>query len=361
VAAVALTLPAIAAARWVASAIGVPDSVGGYGGPTLLAVALAGVAATALSGALSTLFQATGRFGWISALTITNAALTLVFAVALALAKVLDIMTALLVLGILPSLFGFAVGRMLLGPEWSLRPPSREKVAAEAPPLFRIGGWLWLAGLLTAVAGRLDLLLVNGLSSPRSVGAYGLAFSLAASLGAVGGSLYTVLLPAASGLRRASEVRRYLRHGLVRSAALSLALLPLLVLARPFITLVYGQAYAPAAPLFQLFIPVVALELLVMPLMLLVVPLDQPQWLAAAGGLRAILVAVLGRMLLPVWGPPGAVAARGVALAASAGLLAVVVARAGGRRWAATEAVEPGHPPTAGAGDAPTGGPEVPE
>lgn len=328
-----LMLLALALAGWLAPAVGIPDEASDYRGSTLLSLALIGVVASALSGAVSTLFQAIGRFGWISALLVLNMTITLVLAVALWLGHRLDLMTAVVVLGILPSMMTFLVGRRGLGRAWSLRPPSPAAVGSELPRLARAGGWLWIGGLLIAVASRTDLLLVSSRCEPTAVGSYGLAFSLSASLGVLGASLYTVLLPAASALRDAAEVRSYLRRGLLRSAAATVALLPLLVLAHPFITVVYGREYGSAVPLFQLLIPVAALELLVMPLMLLVVPLRLPQWLAAAGGLRVVLVAAIGWVLVPVWGPTGAVAARAVALAASAVLLALVVAREGRRRW----------------------------
>ncbi len=328
--ATAVTLPAVVFAGWLAKAIGLPETVGGYSGSSLLVLALAGVVASALSGAISTLLQATGRFGSIAVLLVTNTGLTLVLAAILIVVGRLDLVTALLVLGILPSLITFVIGRKLLGGRWKLVPPSREELKGEADGLFRIGGWLWVAGLLTALAVRLDLLLVNKMSGPEVVGAYGLAFSLAASVGAVGGSLYTVLLPAASALRDSAEYGDYLRRGFVRSAVLSLMLVPLVALARPVIVLVYGPEYASAAPLFQFLIPVAALELLVMPLMLLVVPLDVPQWLVAAGGLRVAVVAVLGWLLVPSLGPSGAIVARAASVTAGAGLVAVVLWR--GRR-----------------------------
>jgi len=353
VTAAAVTLPAIVLAPWLAKVIGLPGTVAGYSGSGLLIVALAGIVAAALSGSISTLFQATGRFAPIAVLLVTNAGLTLVLAGILTVVDRLDLLTALLVLGILPSLLTFVVGRKLLGATWRLWPPPRGNVGGEAAGLLRIGGWLWLAGLLTALAARMDLLLVNGMSAPEVVGAYGLAFSLAASVGAVGGSLYTVLLPAASALKGGSDYRKYLSRGLVRSIALSLALVPLVLFARPFIVLVYGSEYLMAVPIFQLFLPVAALELLVMPVMLLVVPLHVPQWLAAAAAFRVAVVVLGCWLLVPLWGSSGAIVARAVAVAAAALLVAAVLVtiarrrrepetidpRSGYARWA------PGYPP----------------
>ena len=76
--------------------------------------ALLGVVATACSGAISAMLQATGGFGRMSMLTLANTGLTAILAVALALAGDLTLMTALVVLGIGTSLATFALGVRLL-------------------------------------------------------------------------------------------------------------------------------------------------------------------------------------------------------------------------------------------------------
>jgi hypothetical protein len=65
-----------------------------------------------------------------------------------------------------------------------------------------------------------------------------------------------------------------------------------------------------------------------MPLMLLAIPLDRPRWLGAAGALRVAVVAALGSLLIPSWGPGGAIAARAASVAAGAVLVAVAYVRA---------------------------------
>jgi O-antigen/teichoic acid export membrane protein len=318
---------AIALARWLAPALGLPAAVGPYQSSTLLALALAGVAATALSGAVSVLLQATGRFGRIGIVLLTNAGLTLALAAALSLMGRINLVTLLVVLGIIPSLAAFGVGRRLLGGSFSLAPPPWTRFRDEAVSLVRFGGWLWLASILTAVAIQLDVVLVNRSSTAAVVGAYGLALGLATGAEAVNRSLYAALLPAASALRSPAELRSYLRHAVLRSTGLALLLLPLLPLARPVIMLLYGAEFSAAAPLFRLFLAVVALEIFVTPWTLLAFPLERPQWLAGTELVRVIVLAAGASALIPLWGPAGAIAAKFAARAAGAAALLVVLAR----------------------------------
>src|SRR5205823_12713133 len=86
----------------------------------LLRWALLGIVATAASGAISAMLQATGAFGRMSSLTLFNTALTAALALALALAAQLTLLTALVVLGIGTSLATFAFGTRMLPAGWRL-------------------------------------------------------------------------------------------------------------------------------------------------------------------------------------------------------------------------------------------------
>jgi len=338
--AAAVAAAAMALARWLAPALGLPPAVGPYQSSALLVLAFAGVAATALSGAVSVLLQATGRFGRIVIMMLTNAGLTLVVAVALSVIGRINLVTALVMLGILPSFAAFVVGRRLLGGSFVLEPPPGRRFRDEAATLLRFGGWLWVSSVLAAIASQLDVLMVNRTSAASAVGAYGLALSLATSAEAINRNLYAALVPAASALRGVAELRRYLRQAMIRSTALALLLLPLLPLARPLIVLVYGVEFAAAIPLFRLFLAVVALEFFVAPWTLLAFPLERPQWLAWSDLVRVIVLAATASVLLPLWGPAGAITAKFVARTAGIGVLLVALVRHWPRireRWVAGE------------------------
>lgn len=284
----------------------------------LLRLALLGIVATAMSGAVTAMLQATGRFSELSIVLIVNSGLTALLAASLILAGHLTLVTALVVLGIGTSLASFEVGRRLLPEGWRLAIPDRDVLRGEMPRLIRFGRWLWLANMFAMLTAQLDVLLVNRWSVPATVGAYALALNLASKVDVVNHSLYTVLLPTASALEGPAALRRYVRRGLVRSGVISLAMLPLIPLARPLITLLYGPAYAPAAGLFQLLLGVVIFDIFATPLLLLAFPLDQPKLLAAADALRAVTLALAGVWLIPAYGPAGAVAAKLVAKVAGA-------------------------------------------
>jgi O-antigen/teichoic acid export membrane protein len=299
-----------------------------------LLLALLGVVATALSGAVSALLQATGHFGRLSAVALTNATLTAILAVLLALAGHLTLTTALAMLGIATSLAAFAVGGRLLPPGWSLRPPPGTVLRTEGRELLRFGRWLWIANGCALLAAQLDLLLVSGWRGAATAGTYALALNLAAKADIVNSSLYTVLLPAASSLHGAGAVRRYLRQGLLRSAAIGLVLLVAVPLAGPFITTFYGAEYAPAIGLFRLLLLVVIFDVFTTPLTLLAYHFERPRLIAGADALRVGTLALVGTLLIPrnsaLGGATGAIIAKFCAKVAGAALVVMMLVRGRG-------------------------------
>lgn len=315
--------------------------------PELVLLALLGVVATGLSGAVSALLQATGAFRSLALVLIANSGLTALLALALAAAGRLTVATALGVLGIGTSLVSLALGWRLLPlrrltnaqrptpndqgvttfvvrrtPRLRLRERLRRtSFVAESRELFRFGGWVWLASGCAMLAAYLDVLLVGRWLPPAAVGLYALASNLAGKADAINHSLHAVLLPAASRLDNPHAMRGYVRRGLARSAALSLLLLPLVLLAGPLIELFYGPAFRPAAGVFQLLLGVAIFDLWATPLVLLAYPADRPRLLAAGDALRVGVLATVGAWLIPSLGLSGAALARLGARVAGAALI----------------------------------------
>jgi O-antigen/teichoic acid export membrane protein len=296
--------------------LGRPD-LSGY-----LVLALLGVLATALSGAVSTLLQASRRFGRLSVVLLVNSGLTALLAAGLAVGGWLNLGTALVILGVGTSLVSAVLGWRFL--PWLLRRPSNGGLPAEAAQLFRFGRWLWLGDLLALAATQLDVLLVGRWGSLVAAGSYGLALSLASKVDVINHSLYTVLLPSAAALDVRRDVRGYVRTSLRRSGLVAAALLVLVPLAGPMIQFFYGPAFQPAVALFYPLLAIVVFDLFTTPLTLLAFSYDRPQLLAGADALRLIVLVGVGAWLIPVSGPFGAVVARGVSRIV--GALVVVVA-----------------------------------
>jgi O-antigen/teichoic acid export membrane protein len=287
----------------------------------LLRWALLGIVATAASGAVSAILQATGAFGRMSSLTLINTGLTALLAVLLAAVHRLDLLAALVILGIGTSLATFAAGVAMLPRR--LRPgvPPVSQAAGEARYLVRTGKWLWLASLFAMLTANAEVLLLNRAAALPLVGAYALALNLASKADVVNHSLYTVLLPGVANLDEPARLRSYVRRGLIRGGAIALGLLLLVPLAEPFIVLVYGADFAQAVLFFRLLLGVMIFDVLLTPFLLLPLAYRQARLLAAADAVRAVSLVVVAIGLIPIYGAFGAIVARFVARVAGAALV----------------------------------------
>lgn len=283
----------------------------------LVWLALVGMIVTNLSGSINAMLQATHCFRALALVLLANSGLTAVLALGLFFGNALNLITALVVLGVATSLASSVLG-------WYLLPFRRiernaQLLLAERQALVRFGGWVWLANLLSMLANQLDVVLVGHWLPGIAVGHYSLASNLAAKAEVVNQSLHAVLLPDTARLRDSAAQRHYVRQALLRSAAISLLLLPLFMLASWVITLLYGVQFAAAVVIFQWLLAIALVDLWSMPLLLLAYPRDRPDLLAAGDALRVLILIGMAGVLLPVWGLAGMAIARLVGKIASVG------------------------------------------
>ncbi len=231
----------------------------------------------------------------------------------------------------------WAVGRLDLGtliawnvilplistiPAWTLMPagwlpwrfnrqawksPIQGEIARE---IIRFGKWMGVSLLGSIIVAQGDLLLLGRLTTPAVVGVYSVALALASRLDTLNQSLYTVMMPRASRLRGAAEMRRYLRHVTWGSAALAGMLGLAAIIAQPLIVVLYGERYIASAGLFLALMVVVLFDLATSSLFLVAFPLNRPRLLALADWLRVGVLGLAGWLLIPRYGGYGAVMAR---------------------------------------------------
>ena len=299
----------------------------------LVALALFGVVATGLCGATNGLLQATGRFGRLSLVLITNAVLTVIAAIALQVAGILTLTSALVVLGAGTSLVSFELGRRFLFGVFPLGFPGRDTLRREGRSLFGFGVWLWIGNSLAMATAQVDLLLAAHWLTPAAVGTYALAVSLSSKATVLNQSLHAALLPFASSLRTRTAVRSYLRRGIFRSTFIALLLLATMPLARPLIPFIFGSNYAASVSVFLALLGIAIFDLFAAPVLLLAFTVERPKLIAAADGVRLIALLATALLLVPMLGVYGLVFAK---LAASLAGFVLTVVALGWERWMST-------------------------
>jgi len=123
-------------------------------------------------------------------------------------------------------------------------------------------GWkAQLSNVLSFFNYRADVLLLNYFLNPAAAGIYMIAVKIAEQLWLIPGAVNTVILPRLSAMHREEEKRRFLtpfiaRWLLVLSACGAVVLV---AVGKPLIGILFGRAYAAAAPALLWLLPGVVL------------------------------------------------------------------------------------------------------
>jgi O-antigen/teichoic acid export membrane protein len=166
--------------------------------------------------------------------------------------------------------------------------------------------WMMPAMVLAAVNERLDIMLVYGFGGSDAAGLYGAMLTLALVPDLVAGSLSSLLQPRIARMREAGTYGALLRRFLqIAVPTLGFAFLLALVLARPVITLVLGPAYAEETGSFLWLLAGTLVWLAVTPLPMTMVAVHAPAHIALVTAGQSAIVASVGLVLLPLYGPIG--------------------------------------------------------
>jgi O-antigen/teichoic acid export membrane protein len=259
------------------------------------------------------LLRATGQFKRINLVQLSNAGLTTLLALLLTLSGRLNLINALVILGIGTSVASFLVGRRLLPAPLDLRPPDRTIWKPEQMNLLRFSRWIAISNVTLALSRQLDVILINRWHNSAAAGLYFLALNLATKIELINLSQHTVLVPMAAKLEGRATMTRYLRQRLQRNGLIALCLLPIWLLVEPLVLYLYGLDFMAAVPLFRGLFLVVLFDFLTLPVTLLFLPLNRPNLLTLADLVQTVLFVVGAFWLIPLQGPIGAIIARAVA------------------------------------------------
>src|SRR5690606_17184342 len=103
----------------------------------LIILALAGAGLVAITGSINSILQGNNQFRAITLISLTNAGLTTLFAILLARTGRLNLISALVILGLGTSLVSLALGLRLLPPGWTPRFPGWPALRRDGTVLAR--------------------------------------------------------------------------------------------------------------------------------------------------------------------------------------------------------------------------------
>lgn len=213
------------------------------------------------------------------------------------------------------------IGGLVIGVA-SMRAGAADPLHVPYPQLLRFLWPLAAMNLLTVLFQRVDIFLLNSLTTPAEVGQYGLAFQVAFIFPLFTSALFTALLPRVSAMKTHEELRAYRIQAFKLYPVVVLAAVAGAVILPVVVVLIFGDKYAPAIPILRLLILSFGINLLFNPLGLILYALERPHALTWIQALKLPFLVAVDLLLIPAFGGVGA--AVGITLVRAAGVVAIV-------------------------------------
>ncbi len=160
--------------------------------------------------------------------------------------------------------------------------------------------------VISILIQRVDIFMLQSMTTPAVVGAYGLAFQIAFVFPLITSAMFIALLPKVSSMTTASALSLYRRRIISLYPVIIVGTVVAVVAAPPFLNLLFEDKYAAAVPILQLLLLAFGLHIIFNPLGLIFYSLNQPHILTIIHAVQLPLLVMINVLLIPRYGAIGA-------------------------------------------------------
>ena len=171
----------------------------------------------------------------------------------------------------------------------------------------------------STVTDRLNLFITNFYTSASEVSLLAVVGALFTPAKQISGSISSVLGSRFAAFQTRAEAYDYLQKAVALSSIMASLLITSMIFARPVILIIYGQAFADAIPIFQIFTIAYAFFIFQIPFSAMLLYFKgRSDLLAVIAGISLILTVAANLILIPRFGVIGAASSLVAVLIASA-------------------------------------------
>jgi O-antigen/teichoic acid export membrane protein len=117
--------------------------------------------------------------------------------------------------------------------------------------LLKFSGWIAVNRLVSSVSGRLDITMLAAMAGAVATGLYSIPSRLASFIIVLAASFSSVLAPRMAGFRDKVKEKSYILKSTLALLPITAGIIVWIILAKPFILLLFGAKYLPSVPVFQ--------------------------------------------------------------------------------------------------------------
>lgn len=176
--------------------------------------------------------------------------------------------------------------------------------------LISFSSYLGIARSLTAIAGRLDVLmlfaLLTAVSAPEEAGIYAGAVRFIAPYPLFAGSFSTVIAPRIASFSNNHDLNLFLKKVILATLGLIASVFIFIVIAKPFLYLFLGAKSAPSVPVLQLLLVSQIFFVASIPAVTLAIYYLKKPYILTVNSIVQVIIVIIGNLLfIPKYGRYG--------------------------------------------------------
>jgi O-antigen/teichoic acid export membrane protein len=180
--------------------------------------------------------------------------------------------------------------------------------------LIKFSGWLGVNRIVSSISGKLDIQMLAALAGAVATGLYSIPSRLASFISVLASSYSAVLAPRFSGFGDKNKEREYLVKSCLPLIPIVGGLILWIIIAHPFITILFGAKYAPSVEVFQaLVLAMIPFMIAVPSVVAIIYGMKQTKFVGYYSFFQIAAIFLINLIFIPKYGVFGPTLAFGVA------------------------------------------------
>lgn len=179
--------------------------------------------------------------------------------------------------------------------------------------LAKFSGWLGVNRIVSSISGKLDVQMLAAMAGAVVTGLYAIPSRLASFISVLASSYSSVLAPRFAGFGDKEKEKKYLIKSCIPLIPIVFGLIFWIIIADPFITILFGDKYRDSVPVFQ------ALTLAMLPFMFtvpsvtaIIYGMKKTKYIGWFSFFQISAIFSVNLIFIPIYGPYGPTLAFGL-------------------------------------------------
>lgn len=203
---------------------------------------------------------------------------------------------------ILGGIVGTVVGIILIKPKFLKSNPSKETYKK----LIKFSGWIGVNRIISSISGRLDIQMLAIMSGAVATGLYAIPSRLAGFIIVLTASFSGVLAPRLAAFNDKEKEKKYIVKATFALIPITLGLILWILIAKPFIVLLFSDKYLDAVPIFQaLTVAMIPFVFTAPSVTAIIYAMKKTVYIGVFSFFQLAAIFLLNLVFIPIYGPIG--------------------------------------------------------